>query len=294
MTNIELVTEPGDEPARASIRAELGATLFVEAGAGTGKTQALVDRVAALVVDDVPVTAIAAITFTEKAAAELRDRVRRELRVRSDDPDESDVARSRCRAALDDLDGAAICTLHAFAQRILTEFPVEVGLPPRIEVRDEISSRIAFDDRWRAFVDELLEDPGLESTVLVLLASGVKLPHLRTVAEVLDDNWDLLDRIGTPQPLPALQLDGWLEEFAAVCDAGHDCRVDSDTMLTRLAEYAEYRDRLRAAFDDAERIELLRADKPSFRVGNSGNKKNWGDIVGLRERIVRLGEQRRA
>jgi ATP-dependent exoDNAse (exonuclease V) beta subunit len=292
--DLELVSDPGDQPARDAIRTDLDSTLFVEAGAGTGKTKALVDRVVALVLDDVTIPAIAAITFTEKAAAELRDRVRRELRTQAGDPEVTDLQRARCRRALDDLDSAAICTLHAFAQRILTEFPIEVGLPPRIEVRDEISSRIAFEARWRGFVDELLEDAELESTVLVLLASNVKLPHLRTVAEILDDNWDLLDRIDAPEPLPALQLDGWLEEFAAVCDAGDDCRADTDTMLTRLGEFAEYRDRLRTAFGDAERIELLRADKPSFKVGNKGNSRNWGDINGLRDRIVKLGEQREA
>ncbi len=292
--DLELVSEPGDMPARDAIRAQLDHTLFVEAGAGTGKTQALVDRVVALVVDDVPMSAIAAITFTEKAAAELRDRVRRELRARAADPALGEAGADRCRAALDDLDAAAICTLHAFAQRILTEFPIEVGLPPRIEVRDEISSRIAFEARWRAFVDELLEDPELESTVLVLLASNVKLPHLRTVAEILDDNWDLLDRIDAPAPLPALQLDGWLDELSAICDSGDECRADTDGMLTRLAEFAEYRDRLRAAFDDAERIELLRSEKPSFKVSRTGSSKNWPDVNSLRDRIIKLGEQREA
>ncbi len=68
--------------ARDAIRTRLDATLFVEAGAGTGKTAALVDRVVALVASDVPMRAIAAITFTEKAAAELRDRIRRELASR--------------------------------------------------------------------------------------------------------------------------------------------------------------------------------------------------------------------
>ncbi|MDQ1449711.1 MAG: CRISPR-associated exonuclease Cas4, partial [Actinomycetota bacterium] len=296
---LALFEDPGDSPAREAIRAELGATLFVEAGAGTGKTAALVDRVVALVTADGPdlpvkMPGIAAITFTDKAAAELRDRIRRELRRRADDALGSDVVRARCETALDGLDAAAICTLHSFAQRILTEFPIEIGLPPRIEVRDEISSRLAFEARWHEFVDELLDDPALESTVLVLLAADVQLRHLRSVAEVLDDNWDLLDRIGEPPPLPALALDGWLEEFDAVCDASADCRADTDTMLTRLDEFADYRNRLRAAFDDAERIELLRSDKPSFKVGTTGNKKNWGDIAGLRERIAKLGEQRKA
>ncbi len=306
---LALFDDPGDAPAREAIRTELGATLFVEAGAGTGKTAVLVDRVVALVtadgpglpgselpVSELPVSmpAIAAITFTEKAAAELRDRIRRELRRRADDALAPAVVRARCETALDGLDAAAICTLHSFAQRILTEFPIEIGLPPRIEVRDEISSRLAFEARWHEFVDELLDDPALESTVLVLLAANVQLKHLRTVAEVLDDNWDLLDRVGDPAPLPALELDGWLEELDAVCAADADCRADVDTMLTRLGELADYRNRLRAAFDDADRIELLRAEKPSFKVGTTGNKKNWADIIGLRERIAKLGEQRKA
>jgi len=76
---LTLFEKPGDQPARDEIATRLDATLFVEAGAGTGKTAALVERVVALVEAGVPMHAIAAITFTEKAAAELRDRVRREL-----------------------------------------------------------------------------------------------------------------------------------------------------------------------------------------------------------------------
>ncbi len=70
---------PPDAPARDRIAHDLGATLFVEAGAGAGKTTALVGRVVALVDDGVPIESIAAITFTEKAAAELRHRLRERL-----------------------------------------------------------------------------------------------------------------------------------------------------------------------------------------------------------------------
>src|SRR3954467_7195063 len=114
---LALFSPPNDEPARVAIRSDLERTLFVEAGAGTGKTAALVNRVVSLVCDaGIPVHAVAAITFTEKAAAELRDRVRRALQPRAHDGD------ALARTALDELDAAAIGTLHAFAQRILTEF----------------------------------------------------------------------------------------------------------------------------------------------------------------------------
>ena len=103
----------------------------MEAGAGSGKTRALVDRVEALVLQDrIGMESIAAITFTEKAAAELRDRIRQRfeeaVRVAGDDPERHALA----TAALAELDGAAVGTLHSFAQRILTEHPVEAGLRP--------------------------------------------------------------------------------------------------------------------------------------------------------------------
>ncbi len=121
-----------DEAARRRITTDgLDELLFVEAGAGTGKTQQLVDRVVTLVlVRGVPMREIAAITFTEAAASELRARIReafeRLVHDAATPPDRSVHA----EATLVDLDGAAIGTVHSFAQRILAEHPVEAGLPP--------------------------------------------------------------------------------------------------------------------------------------------------------------------
>ena len=279
---LELFMEPGDEPARETIRTDLDATLFVEAGAGTGKTTVLVDRVVALVRSGVPMRNIAAITFTDKAASELRDRVRTDL--------ENDGATE----ALAELDAAAICTLHAFAQRILTDFPIEAGLPPRIDVRDEVSSRVAFEDRWRTFVEELLEEPELEQAMLVMLAANVRLEQLRAVAEVLDDNWDLLERIGAPPDIPPLAISDWLADLHAVCAERTHCRDDGDRLVVRLDELAEYGARLREAIDDIERIHLLRAPKPSFATKSCGRRENWPDVNAVRDRIAELGERREA
>ena len=131
-----------DQGARQRIVDELDATLFVEAGAGSGKTSALVDRVVALVTTGTAeLRNVAAITFTEKAAAELRDRIRHRLETVAEHNAENEDGR-RCREGLDQLDGAAIGTLHAFAQRLLSENPVEAGLPPQVEVLDEVTSAI--------------------------------------------------------------------------------------------------------------------------------------------------------
>ena len=287
----------GDSAAREAVRTRLDETLFVEAGAGTGKTKVLVDRIVELVTADgpelpVPMRSVAAITFTEKAAAELRDRVRGELEKQSRSESTGAHERDRCVKALESLDDAAICTLHAFAQRILTAFPIEAGLPPRIEVHDEVSSLLSFEDRWRRTRDELLDDPELEQSLLILLAAQARLDHIRRVAEFLDDNWDLLDRIDEPPALPGVDLTAWLADLAGVCGTKDDCRAADDNLLIRLAELEEHGDRLRAAVDDAARIELLLADKPSFRVGRVGKKGSWPDVDDVRARIVRLGEQR--
>ena len=99
-----------DDDVRVTVATDLARTLFVEAGAGSGKTTVLVSRVCALVESGVDLTKIAAITFTEKAAAELRVRVREELRRRPPSP--------LIERALASLGDAPMSTLHSFAHRI--------------------------------------------------------------------------------------------------------------------------------------------------------------------------------
>jgi ATP-dependent helicase/nuclease subunit A len=156
---------PVDAAARDAIRDRHDATLFVEAGAGTGKTTALVDRVVSLIARGrVTIRELAAITFTEAAAGELRDRIRYRLEqaaAGATDPVLAPEARERCRVALDDVDDAALSTLHGFAQRILAEHPLEAGLPPRFEVVDDVEAAVGFDERWGQFLDALVADPEL-------------------------------------------------------------------------------------------------------------------------------------
>ena len=101
MTPETLQIELVDEDARETIRHELGASVFVEAGAGSGKTREMVERVVALVDGGTPITALVAITFTEKAAGELRERVRTALGAGSDDDAVVDAEVHRGAAAGD-------------------------------------------------------------------------------------------------------------------------------------------------------------------------------------------------
>ncbi len=149
-----------DSAARAAIATDLSSTLFVDAGAGSGKTTQLVARILEILLTGrAGVDQLAAITFTEAAAGELRDRLAERLELAA----AADPTASRRAAAVDalaGLDGAAVTTLHGFARRILADHPFAAGLPAVFEVLDEVRSAIAFDDRWAGTVDTLLADPG--------------------------------------------------------------------------------------------------------------------------------------
>jgi ATP-dependent helicase/nuclease subunit A len=282
-----------DQAARDRIATDLDATLFVEAGAGSGKTRSLVDRVEALVRAGVEVRHIAAITFTEKAATELRDRIRRRF---------EDAVRAGGGAvftrALEQLDAAAISTLHAFAQRILTEHPIEAGLPPDVEVLDEVASHLDFEQRWRRFRDDLLDRTDLRRTILLALAADIRLADLRQLAALLGDNWDLVaepgrlpwDRVEPPRCDPR----GLLADLDAVVARAGECDDPTDTLCALLTgEVADYAERLRATADEYEALELLRRDKPTLRAGNRGRKARWPDKPGVIAELAAIREARR-
>jgi len=164
-----------DDAARRAIRDDLGRNLFVEAGAGTGKTTVLVDRVVNLFAQGVLAEPgeLVAITFTEAAAAELRDRIRTALERAGRAGDGDEAGRGRCREARRRIDEAVITTLHGFAQRILAEHPLEAGLPPRFEVDDGVLARVRFVQRWTDFLDDLYDDDGAATDLLRAHALGL-------------------------------------------------------------------------------------------------------------------------
>lgn len=286
-----------DQGARDAISARTDATLFVDAGAGSGKTTKLVDRLLAVVdgtpgVAPVPLATVAAITFTEKAGAELRERLRRELERRLAAEPEAPTAAAR-RAALDDLDGAAIGTLHSFAQRILGEHPVEAGLPPRVEITDEIGSGVAFERRWRRWSDELFENPRYARTLLLLSAAGVADSTPAALARTFNANWDLVERHvdpDAPEP-PRLEhrVDDLLARIEAACDMAGGCIDPSDKMVAHLAGLREWLEATRQADDEPATLEALMAVKVRAKLGR---KTSWRhvDIDAVRDELARIDE----
>ncbi|MFM7806965.1 MAG: UvrD-helicase domain-containing protein, partial [Planctomycetota bacterium] len=151
--------------------ADLDGLTVIEASAGTGKTYAVQKIVARLVCEGLPVQRLLAMSYTNTAADELAERIRRELeaalaKVPADDP----CVRGRLERALADLDLAQVSTIHAFCQRMLTEHPVEAGVHGlegwTLETDGSAETRRCCDEAWSALVEEdaaldlLLTEPG--------------------------------------------------------------------------------------------------------------------------------------
>jgi len=150
---------PNDQAARDRIENDLGTTFLVEAGAGSGKTQSLVGRLVAILRSGrATIDTLAAVTFTRKAAAELRGRFQvglEKARMEEKDP----AARARLDAALQNLERSFIGTIHSFCSRLLRERPVEAGIDPEFRELEEHEDRVLLEKCW----DEYLAKARLEN-----------------------------------------------------------------------------------------------------------------------------------
>ncbi|MGH8014379.1 MAG: UvrD-helicase domain-containing protein [Candidatus Binataceae bacterium] len=141
-----------DARVRERIRTDLDTTLIIEAAAGTGKTTALVSRIVAVVASGrSTLDRLVAVTFTEKAAGELKLRLRAQIESARHDPALDGASRKRLTAALPRLEEARIGTIHAFCADLLRERPVEAQIDPGFEVAPEDVTGTLFNtafDRW--------------------------------------------------------------------------------------------------------------------------------------------------
>jgi ATP-dependent helicase/nuclease subunit A len=129
---------------------EAPGSVFVSAGAGTGKTSVLVERYVRAVCDrGIDVESILVITYTRKAAGELRSRIRAALRERG----RPDLAR--------ELDGAWISTIHGFCSRLLRAYPFAAGLDPRFRELEEAAAAVLRGEAFNRALEEFCstEDP---------------------------------------------------------------------------------------------------------------------------------------
>jgi ATP-dependent helicase/nuclease subunit A len=232
--------------------------VFMEAGAGTGKTRVLVGRYCEAVdADGVEPERILAFTFTEKAAAEMRRRVRSELARRAEAAEGE--RRERLQQAARAGEAAPITTIHGFCRRLLGSHPVAAGLDPRFRVLDaEESARLA-----AVAFDRALDELAAGSAEVARLAAGYRgrLRGLITAAYA-----DLRNHGRSAAELPPLQINAFdgSEEPAdplevEIATATYD---GLRALLARFGErFAEVKaERSGVDFDDLQvgAVELLR------------------------------------
>lgn len=134
---------------------DLDCCMLVEAGAGSGKTASLVERMIALIQEGkCSISTIAAVTFTRKAAAEMKERLHIKLEERTAGEEDAEK-KERLRRALQDIDSCYIGTIHAFCGRLLRERPVEAGLDPDFQEMDDMEDELLQKRVWDDYLLDL-------------------------------------------------------------------------------------------------------------------------------------------
>jgi ATP-dependent exoDNAse (exonuclease V) beta subunit len=147
-----------DRDVRSAIANDLDSTFVVEAAAGTGKTTELVRRILrVLATGKARVDELVAVTFTEKAAGELKLRLREQLEVSRSLSESSAEERLRLENALRNLEDAHISTIHGFCADLLRECPVEARIDPLFAVLTEAEARRVYDEAFAAWFQDVLD-----------------------------------------------------------------------------------------------------------------------------------------
>ncbi len=147
-------TLPPDHTQRRRILEELDRTMLVEAAAGTGKTTSMIGRMVALIREGrCKVDTMAAITFTRKAAAELRARFQIELERAAGEADGD--AGERLAEAVAHIQRCFIGTIHSFCGRLLRERPIEAGIDLAFQEMEDDEDGLLREEVWDDYVERL-------------------------------------------------------------------------------------------------------------------------------------------
>ena len=270
---------------QAGILAERGRDVLVTAGAGSGKTRVLVDRYVSLLADH-RISEMAAVTFTDAAATEMRERVRREVLTRED-----------LRHHRSEIDEAIIGTIHSLCLRILRDHPVEAAIDPatRVLADDEAEFELT-----RACIDALEaaadadDQRALALRELGLYAATLQLPLMVARRDEVEAAY---------RALPGETVEDWAAHVRKLLD--EELRAAVEEARPVLAERAAW---LRAALegsgedalssrlhdclaalgdpDTGDASDLLaRVEKAGGRVNlRGGSARNWAaDIKEVKE-----------
>lgn len=271
MTTQNELFAPSDEPARHSIRTELDTNMLVEAGAGSGKTTLMVDRLLAYIARGTLVDQLAAVTFTKKAANELRQRL--ELRMEKESREQTGDTRERFVTALRDRERMFIGTVHAFCGRILREHALDAGLPPDFSELDQEESKTLRDAHWRSYIEHSARD----NSLLLAQVAAVGIDPL-TLFSAFADREQYRDVEFTAPVLPCPPHDSvrrtLLEIIAKAPRLREHTGPERDALqktLDRLRRAAQLRNEWEAPSDFAQDVTALLSES-----GRKVTQKHWG------------------
>jgi ATP-dependent helicase/nuclease subunit A len=265
-----------DHAERRRALEDLDTTFLVEAAAGSGKTTLLLGRIVNLVRSGrARLAEIAAVTFTEKAAADLRIRLRGELE------------RAGLSDALRELEIARIGTIHAFAAALLRERPVEAGVDPGFTVADPLTARLHLDRAWEAWLPEALSDPAAAGPVRDAIEAGLSLDRLRELAIALVEQRDRLDGLPGAAEFPespAVMNAGVRATIRRLAELARGAARDPEDRAARALRDLAAWDHQTAGLPDADQLRgLLAAGRLPDKPERLGNKAKWRGAGALEE-----------
>lgn len=212
-----------DQQQRDLIRNDLDSNMVVEAAAGTGKTSELVRRIIALIENGrTTVDRLVAVTFTEKAAGELKLRLRMGLEDARREASNGTNKYRNLRNAVARLEEARVSTIHGFCADLLRERSVEARVDPDFKVLTEEQSTRLFDKTFHRWLQAKLEDP----------PDGLR-RSLRRASEHHDDSPS--ERLRRA----AREIAEWRDHAALWRRAPFDRETEIDTLIDRVHQFAD-------------------------------------------------------
>jgi ATP-dependent helicase/nuclease subunit A len=254
---------PPDQDQRLLIQRALDRNMLVEAAAGTGKTTSMVQRMVALLATGAcaSIRTLAAVTFTRKAAAELRGRFR--LALEGAARETSGDEKARLQQALSNVEQCFIGTIHSFCARLLRERPIEAEVDLDFqELEDEDDQRLR-QEAWQEYTALLFADA--QQTALEELAQvGLRASDLQDAFVRFCDFPDVEEWPAPPRELPdPEEAARAVAEYAAYAEAlsrRFPADTGTDTLmpsLERLVRYAAHADDLTDPVELMEVLELF-------------------------------------
>jgi ATP-dependent exoDNAse (exonuclease V) beta subunit len=279
-----------DAAARRQIETSLDRNVLVEAAAGTGKTTLMVKRILNLVGDktlEQRLSKIAAITFTEKAAGELKMKLREQL----------EHAGFPAKV-LAELELAQCGTIHSFCAGILHERPVEAGVDPAFQVADPLQTELLQEEVWRDWIEEQMAAESGADVLTRALYLDIELPTLRNLAQELVGQ---RARLSWANLSSCRAIGEILREvgpiIAALVKLAPSCTdAENDTMMKRIAPLiaaAPVWGALTAREQEHVLLRVVVAAPKSGNFNRIGFKKNWPTerlLLDARKCMARLAD----